>query len=193
MPRSQHRARAAAVALTLVLACGEADDGSPAPVGSATAGMVSVGATFGGGGDGASASGAGTGGGGSGGGSSESSGSSGGASTCMASGEACDTEGVCIAIGNGFGCGHGAAGDPCEQANDCPTGSCILQPTGASVPGVCSGLPCDSPGAPCENDGNCVLQTEGATVCSHGNVGEPCTTDAQCMSMSCSSTTQLCK
>jgi hypothetical protein len=168
--------------ITLVLcACGAADDPPAPPVGG-TGAMITVSGTLGGGSYGSEgSSGSTTDTSGSTTRSDESSSSSSGGPACAQDGESCENGGKCIMLDSGFGCSHGQPGEPCVLPEDCLTLKCFEQPAELDAPGICTGLICDVPMSPCETNGTCVLANDGMSYCSHGQVGEPCTTDADCV------------
>lgn len=185
--------RVVAILVVVLCGCGAPSKPGAAPI-AGTQGMVAQGAPHGDNADtgdddsgsssaqGSSSTGASTG--DSGNGTADSS-SSGGALACMMDGEPCDTDGVCIGLDQGWGCGHGMPGDPCAEPPDCPDGTCNLVPASLGVPGVCTGQICDATGIPCEDDGTCVDLPDGMLLCSHGQAGEPCMADGSCASGTC--------
>ncbi|MBC8066801.1 MAG: hypothetical protein IAG13_00585 [Deltaproteobacteria bacterium] len=112
--------------------------------------------------------------------------SSSGELMCTQSGETCEEDGVCIAVGNGWACGHLDPGEPCELPADCGSENCLEQPPSAELPGVCTGTDCERIGAPCDAVGICIADPmRDMGYCSHGRPGEPCTIDADCEDQIC--------
>ncbi len=101
-------------------------------------------------------------------------------SVCEESGQSCGGDGICIDVGGSFLCGHLEIGDPCELDDHCHSLHCFAQAASEDIPGVCTGGTCDRLMAECEADGICVMASNGDPLCSHGQVGEPCTQDTDC-------------
>lgn len=94
--------------------------------------------------------------------------------------EVCEGDGICIVVSSGFACGHGRPGDPCVLPGDCMSMHCFAQPDDIDADGICTGDVCDAPMSECDFDGTCMIIDDMTNLCSHGEVGEPCVTDADC-------------
>ncbi|HWB80689.1 MAG TPA: hypothetical protein VG755_37255 [Nannocystaceae bacterium] len=106
---------------------------------------------------------------------------------CLNDGDPCEGGGICVVVDSGLACSHGNPGDPCILPGDCVSENCYAQPEDVDAAGICTGPDCDIAMTECGvgNTGTCIMIDEKTLLCSQGNVGEPCITDADCIDERC--------